>query len=432
MKLEEAVQYAGDLLKSVPKNTRVRIIGHVDADGIAAASIVAIAVARAGFRFHISIKRTEPDLVDQIKKEENEFVICADIGSSYLAQMEQLSCPVIVLDHHQYEEDAPSNVMFINALLYGLDGSKEACGSSVAYAFALALDEHNTDLSQLAVSGILGDKQRFDGYNRKILEDGIAKGVIDEQEEYVLRGNSLKEALENSLEPYFSGFSSATPFIERLGLPLHVPLEELDDAQKKKLLSALTLKLLEQGVDNIEWKTIGYHGKKYGDLRDITSKLNACARFNEAGMGVGICLGDEASLKKAHMIQERYRDEIRKEMRKLEQEEPHERSHYLYFYTDKPSLSGVLAGLSLAYLPQFKKGKPVFALAVRNRDSLIDISSRADDAMVEQGLNLGEALRHAAEKVGGMGGGHPIAAGGRIDRKREQEFLEELDRELGP
>ncbi|HDN50608.1 MAG TPA: hypothetical protein ENG06_02405 [Thermoplasmatales archaeon] len=31
-----------------------------------------------------------------------------------------------------------------------------------------------------------------------------------------------------------------------------------------------------------------------------------------------------------------------------------------------------------------------------------------------------------------MGGGHPIAAGGRIDRKREQEFLEELDRELGP
>lgn len=432
MKLEEAAQYAGDLLKSVPKTTRVRVIGHVDADGIAAASMVAIAVARAGFRFHVSIRRTEADLVEQITREKNEFLIWVDIGSSYLARMEQLSCPVVVLDHHQYTEEAPSNVMFINALMYGLDGSREACGSSVAYAFALALDEHNTDLSELAIAGILGDKQRFDGYNRKILEDGIAGGVIDEREEYVLRGNSLKEALENSLEPYFSGFSSATPFIERLGLPLHVPIEELDEKQQKKLFSALTLKLLEQGVEDIEWKTMGYHGKRYGDLRDVTSKLNACARFNEAGVGVGICLGDGASLHKAQMIQERYRDEIRKEMRKLEQEEPKEREHYLYFYTDKSSLSGVLAGLSLAYLPQFRKGKPVFALAVRNQDSIVDISSRADESMVARGINLGEALRRAAEKVDGMGGGHPIAAGGRIDRKREREFLDELDRELKP
>jgi len=43
---------------------------------------------------------------------------------------------------------------------------------------------------------------------------------------------------------------------------------------------------------------------------------------------------------------------------------------------------------------------------------------------------LGNALKNAAEKVGGIGGGHPVAAGAKINKNKEEEFLEEVDKEL--
>lgn len=427
MKLEEAVKYATDLLLSLPKKTKIRIIGHIDADGIASASIVAIALARAGYRFHISIKKTEPDLIKEIKKEDNDLVIFVDIGSSYLEEMRELK-NVIVLEHHLGKEEAPSNVMYLNARFFGLDGSKEACGASVAYAFALALDEENVDLSQLAIVGIIGDKQQFIGYNKKIVEDGIGNGFIEERDEYILVGKSLKEALENSLEPYFTGFyKSSASFLDKLGIQPQKKFEELEDEDRRKLLSALTLKLLEQDVDEIAWRKRIYYGKNYGNLYDISSKLNACARLNEAGIGIAICLGDKKAIDVAHVIQEKYRDEIRKEMREMEKKEPYEKNNFIYFYTDKAPLAGVLAGLALKYLPNFKKDKPILALSY---NEFIDVSARADDKMVENGVNLGEALKLAAEKVGGIGGGHPVAAGAKIRKDKEEEFLEEVDKLL--
>jgi len=426
MKLEEAVKYAADLLFTLPKKSRVRVIGHVDADGISAASIIAIAIARAGYNFHVSIKRTEANLIDEIEKEENELIIFVDIGSSYLEEMEKLKCNVMVLDHHLMEGEVPSNVMYVNARLYGLDGSREACGASIAYAFAMAMDERNVDLSQLAIAGIIGDKQVFQGYNKKVVEDGIGNGFVEEREEYILDGRSLREVLENSLEPYFTGFSNASPFLEKLDIEPYKKFGELKEGERKRLLSALTLKLLEQGCHEIEWKRKFYYGKKYGNLHDLSSKLNACARLNEASTGMALCMGDSYAMENAVIIQEKYRDEIRKEMRELEKMQPEEKDNFIYFHISHAPLAGVLAGLSLKYLPQFQKGKPVLALAIKN--GKIDISARADEKMVENGINLGEAIKRAAEKVGGIGGGHPIAAGGKIDKEKEEEFLEELDR----
>lgn len=428
MNLEDAAKYATDLLLTLPKKTKVRIIGHVDADGIASASIIAIALMRAGYRFHLSIKKTEPNLIKEIENEENDLIIFVDIGSSYLEEMKKLRTNVIVLEHHISKNEIPSNVMYVNPRLYGLDGSKEACASSVAYAFAISLDEENVDLSQLAIVGIIGDKQDFIGYNKKVVEDGLGEGFIEEREEYIFIGKSLKDALENSIEPYFTGFyKKATLFLDELGIEPQRKFEELEEDKRKKLLSALTIKLIEQGVDKIEWKKRFYYGKYYGNLDDISSKLNACARLNEAGLGVSLCLGDKKAIDKAVIVQEKYRDEIRKELRELEKKEPYERKNFIYFYTDKAPLGGILAGLALEYIPQFKKNKPVLSLAY---NEFIDISARANDEMVEKGINLGNALKKAAESVGGVGGGHPVAAGAKIRKEKENEFLDVLDKEL--
>ncbi|MCD6512738.1 MAG: DHH family phosphoesterase [Thermoplasmata archaeon] len=425
MKLEEAAKYAADLLLSLPKKSMVRVISHIDADGIAAASIIAIALERAGYRYHISIKRTKPDLIDELKNEENELIIFSDIGSGYLRQMEELKSNIIVLEHHLSYDEPPSNVMYVNARLHGIDGSRAACGASVAYSFAMAIDEANVDLSQLAVVGMIGDKQYFEDYNKKVLEEGIAAGYIEEREEYLFEGKTLKDALENSIEPYFTEMENSNNFLETNGFVPTKKFEELDDEERKKFLSVITLKLLEQGCKDIEWKRKVLYGKYYGNLYEVSSRLNACARLHEAGTGIAYCMGDKRAGERAFILQEKYRDEIRKEMRELEKIKPDEREKYIYFHTDKPPLAGVLAGLALSYLPSFKKGKPVIALSYNEH---LDVSARANYEMVNNGINLGEAMKCAAEKVGGNGGGHPVAAGASVPRNMEEKFLEELDK----
>jgi RecJ-like exonuclease len=46
-------------------------------------------------------------------------------------------------------------------------------------------------------------------------------------------------------------------------------------------------------------------------------------------------------------------------------------------------------------------------------------------------MDLSVAIRSAAEKVGGVGGGHNIAAGATIPEKRKEEFLDALDSIVG-
>ncbi|MGB9636011.1 MAG: DHH family phosphoesterase, partial [Thermoplasmata archaeon] len=76
-------------------------------------------------------------------------------------------------------------------------------------------------------------------------------------------------------------------------------------------------------------------------------------------------------------------------------------------------------GLALTYF--LDKTMPVFVLS--HRKAQVSISSRGIDALVRDGLNLGEACRIAAEKCGGTGGGHNIAAGAEVPAGKEEDFL---------
>ncbi len=51
--------------------------------------------------------------------------------------------------------------------------------------------------------------------------------------------------------------------------------------------------------------------------------------------------------------------------------------------------------------------------------------------MVRSGLNLADAISKAAEKVGGVGGGHNVAAGATIPPEAKEEFLELMDALVG-
>jgi single-stranded-DNA-specific exonuclease len=61
----------------------------------------------------------------------------------------------------------------------------------------------------------------------------------------------------------------------------------------------------------------------------------------------------------------------------------------------------------------------------------VKVSSRGTQELIARGMDLSSAMRAVAEKVGGVGGGHNIAAGATIPASRKDEFLDLLDEMVG-
>jgi len=61
----------------------------------------------------------------------------------------------------------------------------------------------------------------------------------------------------------------------------------------------------------------------------------------------------------------------------------------------------------------------------------VKVSGRMKRELVERGVHLGEAMKQAALKVKGVGGGHNVAAGATIPKNKIKKFLDALDQEIG-
>lgn len=75
------------------------------------------------------------------------------------------------------------------------------------------------------------------------------------------------------------------------------------------------------------------------------------------------------------------------------------------------------------------RDKPTIALSPSG--DKVKISSRGTFELLDEGIDLAEALRESAAAVSGTGGGHRIAAGAMVPKEREEDFLNELDCKIG-
>jgi single-stranded-DNA-specific exonuclease len=73
--------------------------------------------------------------------------------------------------------------------------------------------------------------------------------------------------------------------------------------------------------------------------------------------------------------------------------------------------------------------RPVFVFSASGAS--LKISGRGTVWLVDQGLDLSTVCRAAADRVGGEGGGHRVAAGATIPIDRRDPFLAEADRLVG-
>jgi len=103
-------------------------------------------------------------------------------------------------------------------------------------------------------------------------------------------------------------------------------------------------------------------------------------------------------------------------------------NHIQYFISPSQDVSSEACGVMMQWVGD--QNKPTISLTHKGGE--VRISSRANTHMVNDlGVDLGAAMKEAAGKVGGSGGGHNVASGGRVPLGKEEDFIRELDHLVG-
>ena len=434
--LTKLCEKASEIILSYPMDTRIRVVSHYDADGITAAAIVCKALHRTGFDFHASLMRNPFDKgLERVSKEDNKLIVFTDMGSGQIETLEQFNCKVIIIDHHQYlKKETSENVLQINANLCGINGNYDACGATLALSLVKALDPINIDLAPLALAGATGDKQYIGGitgYNKDILDEALKKGLLTENIGIKLYGGTLFDTLFYSVDPYYTGISGNKKgiheLLEKLNLKKDIKIEDLDDEKKKQLQSFLMLKLIRNGCEKNILDTVIRPRYKSDiincELERFADLLDSCGKGGNRGLGLALCMGDKKVFEQAVELEKEYKQRILDELLLLEKDDVKGKKSFRYFYSKDSSLGGVIGGIATNFI--FDKKMPLISI-VRKNDEL-HVSCRGNQYLVKKGLDLGFAMKEAAEKLGGHGGGHKIASGATVDSDKEEKFLDIVD-----
>jgi len=455
---EESLSLFKDKISDCIKSQKsISITTHIDCDGLTSGSIIAKALIREGAKCTLrTSKEFSKNIVESFKTDSRDFHIVTDLGGGFAKDLNQtLGDDWIVLDHHQISEEEKDNQNVINAWKYGMDGGSEICAGGMAYLAAMALDEKNSDLSEIAVVSALGDRQdqgdrkSFTGKNFEIANTAKELGLVEMDLDLLLVGREtrpLAEAIAFTSQPFIEGLTwnkeTCLSILKSSGIKLkeegrwRVPAE-LNEEEKKLVIKTITDFSPDKNTTEVMSELIGYtytfpkEDKRsfLRDGREYSTMLNSCGRINRSGVGMAICMGDRNQvLTEGEGILTDYRKKIKEYMNILSNERWRisENENYIMVNGEDivpETMTGTISSL-IAGSPK-NIGKIVI-LRTRGEANTIKFSSRKSFGCKSE-INLSELMRTGAEKFDGIGGGHNAAAGAKITKDKLDEFLKYLE-----
>jgi len=446
--LRDASQEGGALL----------VVAHYDADGLAAASIIASLLNGWGIDFHLTfVEQLYPDVVSELPLREYSRLLLLDLGSGYkdiLASMHLQNA--LIIDHHPpHPQKELSGVVEINPYLVGIDASTRSCAASVAFAVAIEADPSAKRLAHIAVAGALGDRMdngdkfSLTGLNSEVVEIAKLEGFVEESVGLRLFGSrtrSIVAALAATMDPFIPGLSgseaAAYNFLQRIGIEPKAgnelrPLASLTKEEEKLLATELVKYMVLSGVSVREaQKIVGYNyylvkeppSSMLKDLREYAYLLNALGRMEQYPTAVALNMGYKGKyLARAEEVLRHYRRLLAKYISLVESEwydvVKEGTAGAIAFLEDLPSkLTGSLCSVVSSIASSRLRGKKFFGVAARYGKGKWKISFRR----LSEDVDLGEFLRSLASKVGGVGGGHPAAGGLLVDENAVQSLVEHI------
>ncbi len=430
--------------KIILLNKPVKIISHLDADGITSAAILAKTLQQLNIKFSLSIvKQLSLNILHQLKKEDYSNYIFLDLGSGNLQEIDSLlkDKKIFIFDHHLPQKFS-ANFTHINPHLFGKDGDTEISGSGIAYLLSKTVNPENKNLSYLALIGAIGDLQEkngFTGLNKAILQDAIDSDKIEVKIGLRMFGSQTKplyKILQYSTDPYIPGITgneeAALQFLEKLNLDKNKKLFELSKEEIKSLVTAIILQRLgsetqpEDVLGSIYLLKDELDNSPTKDAREFSTLLNSCGRLNKASIGIGVCLNDKNSKQKAISLSNDYKKEIISSLNWFYQnrnsksviEKPN-----LVIINAEDNIKDTLIGTVTSIVSKsnlYQQGTILISLAhTLDEDTKISIRSAGYSK-----VNLKEFLNKIVENFNCKAGGHFNAAGSIISQEKEQEFID--------
>lgn len=416
----------------------IHVYSHFDADGISAAAIIGKCLLRAGKEFKITLFTTLDDVnMGKIRETESECIIITDLGASYVDELDMMSQDIVVLDHHTVTKQA-KRICYANPHLYGIDGMTSGCGATMAFLFAVTMDEANWDLIQVAFAGIAGDRQHINGLlglNTYLLKEGTKKGLIYVMDGSLIPPGFLSSELLMCTDPYIRGVSGnadgVTGLLKEAGIGPEKRYRDLTDDEKRKLSSLIAIRLTAQGVSMqtlIEVSRTKYLLPDWNmDAEAFASLLNGCGRLGLGGVGVAAGMGEKKALEKAKELEIESKRNVIEGVLAVDAKGLNQMENIQWFDSSESGFTGMICGVAMQFIGD--PSKPT--IGVNLSGDITKISSRGMWGQLDRGVDLSDAMRRACAEAGGEGGGHKIASGGSCPIDKTETFLKAADRIVG-
>ncbi len=470
--MTEAAMEAAERIRQA---SDVVIATHIDADGISAAAVAGETLRRLGIQFRTRFfKKLDDRAVASLRDDGADLVWLTDLGSGSISKLQGI--PAVVTDHHRPDPAAPQTKMagqlqlsdfgrvaHVNPHLHGISGASDLSGAGATFIASMAVTDDNADLSPLAVVGSVGDLQdqktrRLEGLNRAILALATERCLVEVTDDIRYFGRETRpvfKMLEYSSDPYLPHITGREQESISFLLGLGIELKEgeiwrtwasFSEEERLKTIEALRGHLASCGrkeatIDRLTGEAYTIVNEERGspvrDVKEFATLLNACGRHGRAEIGMRICAGDrEDALREGYSLLRDHRSALRAALDVAKAKGITRMRHIQYFDAEdeiEETIVGTVAGMLLGG-NSVDRTAPMIAFADSIEPSdieMVKVSSRGTQELVSKGMDLSVAMREVAEKVGGVGGGHNIAAGATIPSAMKDEFLRALDELVG-
>jgi single-stranded-DNA-specific exonuclease len=449
-RLKEAV----DSFNKIDRSETIRVVSHLDSDGICAASLISKALSLDNRRYSVKIvQQVDEAVCSELALENFKYIFFTDIGSGQLEVIEKhlSDRQIFILDHHEPQIEEAPNLMQVNPHLFGINGSGEISGAGTVFMFAETLNPKMKDYAHLALIGATGDIQDQGGFsalNRRIIDIAVEQGrikIIKGLKLFGAQTKPLHKILEYSSNPSIPGVSGseagALQFLGSLGIPTREngiwrKLVNLSDSEMQKLTEGIVMKLLESDKPVDPEEIIGeiyiLRGEEkespFREVKEFSTLLNACGRMGKSSVGIGACLGDPGSKRAAMRTLSEYKQEIVKAMNWYDQNKRGEhvikdKGFLIINARDqvRPSIIGTMASI-ISKSSDFTERTYIMSMA-HNLDGSTKVSMRVSGNN-DADIDLHGVVSKITERMGsGAAGGHSMASGAVIPTDKEDEFV---------
>lgn len=423
----------------------IKVISHLDADGLTSAAIISKTLKRNDNEFSLSIVRQlDEDKIRELSLEDYNYFLFVDLGSGFLSLISKHlnDRKIFILDHH-VPENFENNFYHVNPHLIGMD-SWSISGAGLAYLFSKELNKDNIDMAYISVIGGMGDYINFShGFNEGILKDAVDSGKIEIKKGLRMFGTQtrhLHKLLQYSTDPYIPGVTGSEEgsinFLNELGIEYKNSngkfrkLNDLNDEELKELITGVILKRFgsEENPDDVLGNIYLLKNEDEDsfikDVREYATLLNACGRLRKPSFGIGVLMENPILREKASELLKNYKMEIIKALNWFHENKSNfiKGEKFVIINAEdniKDSMIGTLCGI-VSNSNVYDRNHVIVGMA-HTLEGDIKISMRTNNPKID----LREIIKRVAD-----GGGHSNSCGAFIKKEKEMEFIEEISNAL--